>query len=328
MPWPVGVSYWVQLHTISIRNAFATVPRSTAAGTHGVALRFTKEGFRDMTKKEPISEYYRKVREISEFLTNQIHFKPSVGMILGTGLGGVAENIEKHKVIPYHEIPGFPISTVESHDGFLVVGHLGGKSVLCFQGRFHSYEGYSAEEITLPVRIMAALGVRTMISSNAAGGLNPVFRPGDLMAVCDHINMLGINPLRGMNIDEWGPRFPDMSAPYDRFLLDRAEAIALDLGIRLHKGVYVAVSGPNMETPAETAFLKMIGGDAVGMSTVPEVIVARHAGLTVSAISVITNVNSPDSMQPIHHEKVVAVAREAETKLRSFLSRLLMEMDE
>ncbi|MFH1146108.1 MAG: purine-nucleoside phosphorylase [Pseudomonadota bacterium] len=281
-----------------------------------------------MPKKEPMSEYYRRVREISDFLMNRIHFKPSVGIILGTGLGGVTGSIEKHKIIPYQDIPGFPISTVEGHDGFLIIGHLGGRPVLAFQGRFHFYEGYSAEEITLPVRIMAALGVRIMISSSAAGGLNPVFRPGDLMAVYDHINLAGINPLRGMNIDEWGLRFPDMSAPYDRSLLDRAEAVALGLGIRLHKGVYVAVSGPSMETPAETAFLRTIGGDAVGMSMVPEVIVARHAGLTVFGVSVITNVNSPGFMEAIYHEKVIAVAREAETKLKLLISKLLMEMEE
>ena len=259
-------------------------------------------------------------------MADGLDLKPTVGIILGTGLGGLADRIEKHKIIPYRDIPHFPESTVESHAGQLIAGHLGGKAVLAFQGRFHFYEGYSLEEVTFPVRVLAALGVRTLILSNAAGGLNLLFKPGDLMIIHDHINLMGVNPLRG-NTDEWGPRFPDMSAPYDRVLCDKAEEVALASGLPVQKGVYVAVSGPSLETPAETRFLRMIGADAVGMSTVPEVIVANHAGIKVFAVSVIANVNLPECMQPIHLEDVIATAGKAEPNLVLLVSRLLKAID-
>lgn len=273
-----------------------------------------------------VSEYQKKIDEAARFLADGLDLKPTVGIILGTGLGGLADRIEKHKIIPYRDIPHFPESTVESHAGQLIAGHLGGKAVLAFQGRFHFYEGYSLEEVTFPVRVLATLGVRALILSNAAGGLNPLFKPGDLMIIRDHINLMGVNPLRGPNVDEWGLRFPDMSMPYDRTLCAKAEEVALASGLPVQKGVYVAVSGPSLETPAETRFLRMIGADAVGMSTVPEVIVANHAGLKVFAVSVIANVNLPECMQPIHLEDVIATAGKTEPNLVLLVSRLLKAM--
>lgn len=271
-------------------------------------------------------EYPKKVEEARQFLSNLLGISPVVGIILGTGLGGLAERIEKYKSIPYSDIPHFPRSTVESHAGQLTVGHLGGKAVLAFRGRFHFYEGYSLEEVTFPVRVLAALGVKTLILSNAAGGLNPLFRPGDLMIIRDHINLMGVNPLRGPNVDEWGPRFPDMSTPYDQELSEKAQRIALAAGLAVQNGVYVAVPGPSLETPAETRFLRMIGADAVGMSTVPEVIAANHAGLRVFAVSVIANLNLPDTMQPIYLEDVIATANRAEPNLVLLVSKLVQEI--
>jgi purine-nucleoside phosphorylase len=197
----------------------------------------------------------------------------------------------------------------------MILGYLGGKAVMAMQGRFHFYEGYEAKQITFPVRVMAAMGIRTLLISNAAGGLNPLFRAGDLVLISDHINLTGQNPLRGDNVDNWGPRFPDMTEPYSRELIDLAEKVARDLGIEVHQGVYVGVAGPSMETAAETRFLRFIGADAVGMSTIPEVIVAVHASIRVLGISVITNVNLPDDYQPAPIEQVIATAKRAEPKL-------------
>jgi purine-nucleoside phosphorylase len=238
-----------------------------------------------------------------------------VGLILGTGLGRLAEEIDARATVPYGEIPGFPLSTVESHEGRLIAGTLRGVPVLAMQGRFHLYEGYTAQQVALPVRVMAALGVETLVISNAAGGMNPLFRRGDLMLLTDHVNLQGANPLTGPNADEWGPRFPDMSEPYDRGLRDAAEAAALAAGIRLRQGVYVAVVGPNLESRAEYRFLRGIGGDAVGMSTVPEVIVGRHMGLRCMAVSVITDECFPDALQPVSLDDVLAAAAEAEPRL-------------
>ncbi|MFQ5568887.1 MAG: purine-nucleoside phosphorylase [Rhodothermales bacterium] len=238
-----------------------------------------------------------------------------LGIILGTGLGKLAEEIDVQTSIPYDDLPHFPLSTVESHHGRLLFGHLGGVPVVAMQGRFHLYEGYSAQQVTFPVRVLAALGVKTLVISNAAGGMNPHYRRGDLMLISDHINLQGFNPLVGPNIDAWGPRFPDMSEPYDVELRRLAEQKALDLGIKLHQGVYVAVLGPNLETRAEYRFLRAIGADVVGMSTVPEVIVARHMGLRAMAISVITDECFPDALEPVTLEEVLAAAAEAEPKL-------------
>lgn len=267
-----------------------------------------------------------KVNESVVFLESETELRPHIAVVLGTGLGGLADRIKTAAVIPYKDIPNFPLSTVVSHEGRLIFGSLGGKAVVAMQGRFHLYEGYEPKEITLPIRVMAAMGIKTLLVSNAAGGLNLSFRPGDLMLISDHINLTGQNPLRGVNVDEWGPRFPDMTAPYSRRLINLARKAAKDLGIEIHKGVYVGVPGPSMETAAETRFLRIIGADAVGMSTIPEVIVAVHAGLKVLGLSVITNVNDPDNYQPAPLEQVIATAKGAEPTLVRLVEEILRRM--
>lgn len=270
-----------------------------------------------------LDTYRAHVRAAADALAARIGTDARIGLILGTGLGRLAEEIDVREAVPYGEIPHFPLSTVESHEGRLLAGTLGGVPVIALQGRFHLYEGYSAQEITLPVRVLAALGVDTLLISNAAGGMNPLFRRADLMLLTDHINLQGANPLTGPNADEWGPRFPDMSAPYDEALREAALAAALERGIRLQQGVYVAVAGPNLETPAEYRFLRTIGADAVGMSTVPEVIVARHMGLRCLAISVITDECFPDALEPVSIEDVLAAAAEAEPRLTVLMKDLV-----
>ncbi len=243
-----------------------------------------------------------------------------VGLILGTGLGHLADEIEATAVVPYGEIPGFPLSTVESHTGRLVAGTLRGVPVLAMQGRFHLYEAYTAQQVTFPVRVMAAFGVETLIVSNAAGGMNPEFERGDLMLLTDHINLQGANPLTGANVEAWGPRFPDMSEAYDADLRAAAVAAAEAAGIRLRQGVYAAVVGPSLETRAEYGWLRNIGADAVGMSTVPEVTVARHMGLRCMAISVITDECVPETLVPVSLADVLAAAAAAEPSLTRLVS--------
>jgi len=248
---------------------------------------------------------------------------PRVGVILGSGLGRLADEIDVAAAIPYGEIPSFPLSTVEGHAGRLLVGTLRGVPVLAMQGRFHLYEGYTARQVTLPVRVMGTLGVRTLVVSNAAGGMHPLMRRGDLMLLTDHINLQAANPLTGPNVDAWGPRFPDMSEPYSRRLRDIAEASALQRGIALRQGVYAAVAGPNLESPAEYRFLRAIGADAVGMSTVPEVIVGRHMGMECLAVSVITDECFPDCLVPVSHAEIVAAANAAEPSLTAILGDVI-----
>lgn len=267
-----------------------------------------------------------RVKESLAFLEGETELRPHIAVVLGTGLGGLADKIKAAAVIPYKKIPNFPISTVASHEGHLIFGSLGGKTVVAMQGRFHFYEGYETKEITFPIRVMAAMGIETLLISNAAGGLDLSFQAGDLMLISDHINLTGQNPLRGDNVDEWGPRFPDMTAPYSRGLIDLAQKTAKDLGIKIHEGVYVGVPGPSMETAAETRFLRTIGADAVGMSTIPEVIVAVHAGLRVLGLSVITNVNDPDNYQPAPLEQVIATAKGAEPTLVRLVEEILRRM--
>jgi purine-nucleoside phosphorylase len=240
---------------------------------------------------------------------------PGIGIILGTGLGALAERIEVETSIPYGELPHFPLSTVESHSGRLLFGTLGGKPVMAMQGRFHRYEGYTLQQVTFPVRVMRALGVDTLVVSNACGGMNPLWAPGDLMLMADHINLLGENPLTGPNDDALGPRFPDMSQPYDHALQLLAREVALEGKIPLRSGVYVAVPGPNLETRAEYRMLRMMGADVVGMSTVPEVIVARHGGMRVLGISIITDACLPDALEEADIATIIATAGRAEPNL-------------
>jgi purine-nucleoside phosphorylase len=246
-----------------------------------------------------------------------------VGIVLGTGLGALAREIEAEAAIPYPEIPFFPRSTVESHRGQLVCGRLAGHSVLAMEGRFHLYEGYSPWQVTFPIRVMKELGCQLLIVSNAAGGLNPLHKKGDLIVIEDHINFMGLNPLIGPNDDRLGPRFPDLIEPYDRTLQDLALAVALEENIIAHRGVYVAVVGPNLETRAEYRFLRGMGADVVGMSTVPEVLVAVHAGLKVLGFSIITDMCLPDALHPVQIEEIIAVANEAEGKLRAIVRGVL-----
>ena len=242
-------------------------------------------------------------------------FEPTIGIILGTGLGRLASEIEVQATVPYDQIPGFPVPTVESHAGRLLFGTLGGKPVAALQGRFHRYEGYDLARVTFPVRLLRALGARVLIVSNACGGMHPLWPAGDLVLLRDHINLLGDNPLVGVNDETLGPRFPDMSEAYDPDLRRVARETALDLGIPLHEGVYVAVPGPNLETPAEYRMLRAIGADVVGMSTVPEVIAAVHAGMRVLGVSLITDRCLPDALDPVSLEQILAVAARAEPNL-------------
>lgn len=252
---------------------------------------------------------------------------PRVGIILGTGLGGLARDIAVETMIPYGDIPGFPLSTVESHAGQLLFGKLGGKSVVAMQGRFHRYEGYDLQQVTFPVRVMRALGVDTLIVSNACGGMHPLWAPGDLMLIADHINLLGDNPLVGQNDESLGPRFPDMSMPYDSDLRALARRIATELGITLREGVYVAVAGPNLETRAEYRMLRMMGADVVGMSTVPEVIVANHGGMRVVGISIITDQCLPDALEPAEIGRILETAGRAEPSLTRLVTTLVERLD-
>ncbi len=264
-----------------------------------------------------------KINETTEFLRNNGINRPKVGIILGTGLGKLVEHIHVEQELSYNSIPNFPVSTVEFHKGRLLSGLLNGTPVLAMQGRFHFYEGYSMQEITFPVRVMKALGVEYLLISNAGGAMNPDFRKGSLMLLDDHINLLGTGPLVGTNHEALGPRFPDMSEPYSALLNDKLESIAKANHIKLHKGVYVAVPGPNLETRAEYRFLRGIGADVVGMSTVPEVIVANHSGLPCAAVSVLTDECNPDNLQPIDIKDILATAAAAEEDLIILFSELI-----
>ncbi len=263
------------------------------------------------------------VEEATAFIGSRLESRPDIAVVLGTGLGGVADAMEKPVSLPYGTIPHFPVSTVQSHHGCLLCGRWAGKSILALQGRFHLYEGYTPLQISFPIRVLASLGVKTLILSNAAGGLDPRFRPGDLMLVNDHINMTGQNPLVGPNVDKWGPRFPDMTEPYSKRLRDLALETALSERIRLHQGVFAGVLGPNLETAAETRFLRRIGADAVGMSVIMEAITAVHAGLELLGISVISNVNLPDHYVPAPLEQIIATAEAAGPELMRLLAGIL-----
>ncbi len=253
--------------------------------------------------------------EAVAFIKERLPIDPEYLLILGTGLGQLAEEMTVELELPYEEIPHFPVSTVESHAGKLLIGYLGGKSVMAMQGRFHYYEGYSMNQIAFPVRIAKMLGIQTLLVSNACGGLNPNFERGDIMLINDHINFLGDNPLIGPNDPDLGPRFPDMSQPYTERLLATAEQVALDAGIKMHQGVYLAVSGPMMETKAEYRYMRQLGADVVGMSTVPEVIAAVHMSMEVLGISVITDECFPDALEPVSLDDVLEAAAIAEPQL-------------
>lgn len=253
--------------------------------------------------------------EAVSFIKERLPIEPEYLLILGTGLGQLAEEMTVELELPYEQIPHFPVSTVESHAGKLLIGDLGGKSVMAMQGRFHYYEGYSMNQIVFPIRVAKMLGIQTLLVSNACGGLNPNYERGDIMLINDHINFLGDNPLIGPNDPNLGPRFPDMSQPYTERLLSTAEQVALDAGIKMHQGVYLAVSGPMLETKAEYRYMRQLGADVVGMSTVPEVIAAVHMSMEVLGISVITDECFPDSLEPVSLDDVLEAAAMAEPHL-------------
>jgi purine-nucleoside phosphorylase len=267
-----------------------------------------------------------KIKETVEHLNAQTNFSPEIGIILGTGLGGLVKEIEIKHSIAYETIPNFPLSTVEGHSGKLIFGYLGGKKVVAMQGRFHFYEGYDMKEVTFPVRVMKFLGINKLFVSNASGGVNPDYEIGDLMILNDHINLFPTNPLIGMNYPELGPRFPDMSDAYDKSMIKLARDIAQKNNIRVQEGIYAGLSGPCLETPAEYMYIRNIGGDTVGMSTVPEVIVARHMGIPCFAISIITDLGVPGKIVKVTHEDVQRVAEVAEPKMTLIMKELISSL--
>lgn len=275
-----------------------------------------------------MTEQAQQVGAARDYIRAQTSFEPEIALILGSGLGGLADEVEAAAVIPYEQIPGYPVSTVVGHAGRLVLGTLAGKKVVVMQGRLHYYEGYPMPHIAMPIRVLHAIGARTLIVTNACGGLNPAFSPGDVMLITDHINAMGANPLIGPNDDSLGPRFPDMTFAYDPDLRALAVKVAGRLELPLRQGVYVAYSGPSYETRAERRYLRVIGGDAVGMSTVPEVIVARHAGMRVLGFSAVTNIATGEEDQPPDdHEKVLATARIAGERLTILVREVLRNLD-
>ena len=264
-----------------------------------------------------------KIKETADYLLNKVPSRPQVAIILGTGLGELASHITNKVEIPYTEIPNFPVSTVEGHSGKLIFGKLGDKDVMAMQGRFHYYEGYDMSQVTFPIRVMKAVGIKTLFLSNAAGGMNPSFQVGDLMVIRDHINLFPEHPLRGKNFEELGPRFPDMSEPYAQKYIKLAFEIAKKNNIKLQRGVYVGTQGPTFETPAEYRYFAIIGGDAVGMSTVPEVIVARHSGIECFAISVITDLGVVGIVEQVSHEEVQKAAAEAQPNMTFIMKEII-----
>ena len=269
---------------------------------------------------------YDKIQATASFIQQKISSQPKVGLILGSGLGDLTDTIENPIEIPYSDIPNFPVSTVKGHDGSLYFGKIGDTDVMLMAGRFHYYEGYSMQQVTFPIRVMKEMGVKRLLLSNASGGMNPEYQVGDLVILRDHINLLPDNPLIGKNYDELGPRFPDMSEPYDDGMMHLAKKIADEKGYRSHLGVYAALSGPCFETPAEYRYLRTIGADVVGMSTVPEVIVWRHGGLPCFAISIVTDLGGFENAQKVSMEEVLRVANISEGKMTAIIKEMLAKI--
>jgi len=269
---------------------------------------------------------YEKIKQTTAYIKTKTDFQPQIGIVLGSGLGNLGNQIEVEASISYSDIPNFPVSTVKGHQGKLIFGTLGGKKVIAMQGRFHFYEGYNMKEISFPIRVMKDLGIELLVLSNAAGGMNPDFKVGDIMIINDHINLFPDNPLMGSNDDRFGPRFPDMSEVYDRKLVAKAIEIATNNNIMVHQGVYVGVSGPTFETPAEYKFFRIIGGDTVGMSTVPEAIVARHASIPVFAASIITDLGVEGIVEPVDISDILAAAAIAEPQLTTLYTALIEKL--
>jgi purine-nucleoside phosphorylase len=271
-------------------------------------------------------ELLDQINEASSFIRTKVASAPDVGIILGTGLGRLGERIDVQEVVPFDKIPHFPLSTVESHAGKLLLGQLNGKRVVAMQGRFHFYEGYTMRQVGFPVWVMKHLGTKTLVVCNASGGVNPQFRIGDIVIITDQINLQGANPLLGENNEDLGPRFPDMCELYDRTLIELSEQTAIELGFRTQRGVYAAVTGPCLETAAEYRMLRILGADVVGMSTVPEVIVARHQGLKVLGVSIVTDMGLPDNMKPVKIGDIVEAANGAEPKMTEIIAKVIERM--
>jgi purine-nucleoside phosphorylase len=277
-------------------------------------------------RRNKMTDYYKMISNSTSFIRKRVKIKPAFGIVLGSGLGGLVREIKEKVRIPYDEIPHFPVSTVEGlHAGNLIVGKISGRKVVAMEGRVHYYEGYSMKEVTFPIRVMKALGSKSLIITSAVGAMNPMFETGDIVAITDHVNLMGDNPLIGPNDDRLGPRFPDMSEPYHRRYIKKLGNICMELGIPLRRGVMIAVPGPNLETAAEYRFLRRIGADVVGMSMVPETIAAVHGGMKVLGITVVTDKALPDCLQPVDIAEIVSVAKKGERKLcnmvREFLKR-------
>jgi purine-nucleoside phosphorylase len=297
----------------------------TGSGTPSLNATVEMQAFREVAPM-PMPHSMERITAAAQAIQSQFAKTPTEAIILGTGLGQLAEQIAVEATIDYSDIPGFPLSTVESHAGRLLCGTLGGRTIVAMQGRFHRYEGYSLHEVTFPVRVLRALGAETLIVSNACGGMHPLWERGDLMLIADHINMLGDNPLVGPNDPSLGPRFPDMSVAYDAPLRALARQVAVEQGITVREGIYVAVVGPNLETRAEYRMLRGLGADVVGMSTVPEVIVARHGGMRVLGLSIITDMCLPDSLQEATLDEIVATANAAQPKLTALVRGVLEQL--
>jgi purine-nucleoside phosphorylase len=265
----------------------------------------------------------KKIIQTVEFIHDKVPLQPEIGIVLGTGLGGLAKEIEVKYALEYSDIPNFPVSTVESHSGKLLFGELGGKKVVAMQGRFHYYEGYSMQEVTFPIRVMKLLGIKRLFLSNASGGVNPDFEVGEIMILNDHINLFPAHPLIGPNLDELGNRFPDMSQAYDKKMISVAKEVAKEQGVKVSEGVYAGLTGPTLETPAEYKYVRIIGADTVGMSTVPEVIVARHMDIPCFAVSIITDLGVPGKIKEVSVEDVIAVANEQEPKMTAIMKELI-----
>jgi purine-nucleoside phosphorylase len=271
-------------------------------------------------------ELQDKIKEAADYILNKTETRPEIALILGSGLGDLADEIENAEYFDYSDIPHFPVSTVQGHAGRLVIGTLEGKKVVAMQGRFHYYEGYKMEEVTFPVRVMKLLGVEKLIVTNAAGAVNTSYNPGDLMLIKDHLNLIGNNPLIGRNLDEFGTRFPDMSNAYDKELRDRVKEIAKSINVELKEGVYAAMSGPTYETPAEIRMVRVLGGDAVGMSTVPEVIIAVHSGIKVVGVSCMTNMAAGILEQPLNHREVMETSARVKEKFTKLMKKVIKEI--
>lgn len=273
-----------------------------------------------------INDYVKKVREAAEYIKTKVENKPEIAIVLGSGLHGIADSLENSSSISYSEIPNFPISTAPGHKGELMFGKISGKNVLLMNGRFHYYEGYTMKEVTFPIRVMQELGVKILIVTNAAGGMNPNFEVGNPCIITDQINFMGDNPLIGPNCEEWGPRFPDMSEAYNKELTEKAISVAKKLGIPVYTGVYLGITGPTFETPAELKMMRNFGADLVGMSTVPEVIVANHAGIKVLGISAVTDKAVPEELKPVTAEEVIEIANSTGEKIANIILELLGEL--